>query len=71
MPDGSAFAGGLHADVNSALAEALPVQGDRCGLTFLRCRRLGLDAADPDGYEPNDPALRSAGLPTDFFTSIR
>jgi len=64
--DGDLVAPGLQATVETALASAVPVQGDHCRWTLGRCSRLGFGDKH-DFYEPNEPELERAGLPIAYF----
>ncbi|PZR10783.1 MAG: hypothetical protein DI536_19100 [Archangium gephyra] len=67
VADGGSFAQGLHDDLESALEKAVLVRGDHCKGTFGRCCRESHDEHHTDWYEPDEPALKAAGLPWFFF----
>ena len=71
VPAGSRWAPGPHKSVEEALRHSQPVPEDQCGSLFGVCTRLDPVNGDRDWYEPDEPALRQAGLPEDFFVAKR
>jgi len=53
--------------INESINAAVAVTSAKCACAFGLCKRGPDNSSNTDWYEPNDPALKKAGLPWFYF----